>query len=150
MPARKTDWDPLSELMSVQKRMNSLFEDALSRGNFDTAGGVGPWSPVADVRRTAAGLRIDVELPGLDLDRIDVRIEGDDLIVSGDRKVERDREGEQFHRVERAHGRFERRFAMPSDVDADGIEATYRLGVLTIRVPARGRERRSTIKVDVR
>lgn len=150
MAAKDRDWDPLEELGSVQKRMNRLFEDALSRGTFDPFGSIHHWTPVADVSRTEEGLQLDIELPGFQQDAIDVELDGDDLIVQGERQMSREREGEQFQRVERAYGKFERRFPLPSDVDRKRIDATYRNGVLEIRIPARGSAERPPVKVDVR
>jgi len=127
------DWDPFEELAKVQKRMNRLFEAALSRTDFD-AEGVGSWMPVADVLETEAGFVVRLDLPGLGRDDIGVTVSGDELLVEGQRPMERERDGERFHRIERSYGRFSRRFRLPSNAHADTVRAAYRDGVLEIEV----------------
>ena len=146
---RGNEWDPLKELATVQERMNKLFESALARTNFDP-GEVGAYSPVADVYETPDALVVHLEVPGMDPARMEVRLEGDELVVSGETHAERETGSEQFHRVERAHGRFARRFPLPSTVDRDDAQASYQAGVLRITVPKREGARRSPIRVSVR
>jgi HSP20 family protein len=142
-------WDPLKELAGVQQRMNKLFESALARTNFDTEGGVGAWTPVSDVFETPEGMILHIELPGLEQADIDVRVERDELIVQGDRRMDRDVAGE-FHRVERSYGKFLRRFPLPSAVDRESVEALFRDGVLTVTLTKSERGRSAAIKVAVR
>src|SRR6185436_2347480 len=110
----KAEWDPLKELVGVQERMNKLFESALAKTNFDADGGVGAWAPVTDVYETPDQFVLCLELPGLDQKDIDLRMDGDELVVQGERRMEREQPGEQFHRVERSYGKFVRRFPIPS------------------------------------
>jgi len=133
------DWDPLKELATIQKKMNRLFETALVRTEFDDGAkaGVDAWTPQCDVFESDSALEIQLELPGLTQTQIDVRIDGDDLLVRGERTMERARAGERFHRVERSYGRFSRRIHLPSTVDREGVDASYRLGVLVVRLPKR-------------
>jgi HSP20 family protein len=130
--AQSTEWDPMSDLMSVQKQMNELFENALAKVGFEPDAGVGSWMPVADVFDEPGVRFFCLELPGLSLEDIEVRIDGDELIVEGDRRMERGQPGEQFHRVERSYGKFARRFRLPSSVDRGSVKAKYRNGVLAI------------------
>jgi HSP20 family protein len=143
------EWDALSELLNVQKRMNSLFESALARSNFETQDGFDSWTPVCDAFATEQGLVLYLELPGLEQNLIDLRVEGDDLIVEGERKMEREQEGERFHRVERSFGKFSRRFHLPSTVDRDAVQASYREGVLKVELPNRGKKHPESIKVSI-
>ena len=150
MVGTRSEWDPLQELMSVQKRMNDLFERALARTNFETSEGFGSWVPVGDVYESDEALVVYLELPGLEQDQIAVRVDGDELVVEGERTMEHENSGEQFHRVERSYGPFGRRFPLPSSADQDAIEATYRHGVLRVEVPRRGRRRPEAFRVAVR
>ncbi len=142
-------WDPLRELLSVQKRMNKLFETAFERTDFETHGEVDTWTPVADVYDLPDALEICLELPGLRLEQIDLRVEGDELVVAGERELGREGDGERFHRVERAYGKFSRRFHLPSTVDRAAVTATYRDGLLRVKLPHDG-ERRGAVRVDIR
>lgn len=144
------EWDPLKELVGIQERMNKLFESALVRTNFDAEGGVGAWTPVADVYETPTRVVFCLELPGLTLADIEIRVEDDDLIVHGERKMQRGDSGEQFHRVERSYGKFARRFRLPSHVDRDTVEAAYRDGVVWIELAKRDGATKKPIRVTLR
>ena len=144
------DWDPLKELLTVQKRMNKLFESALERTDFDAQDEVDTWTPVADVYESLDALVLCLELPGLEQEQIALRVEADELIVSGERLIDRERPEEQFHRVERAYGKFSRRFHLPSTVDRDNVEATYRDGLLRVSLKHRGKKQDGTIHVAIR
>jgi HSP20 family protein len=146
----KTEWDPLKELVGVQERMNKLFESALAKTNFDAEGGVGAWAPVTDVYETQDQFILCLELPGLDQKEIDLRMDGDELVVQGERQMEREQPGEQFHRVERSYGKFVRRFPIPSAVDRNSVDALYQMGVLRISIRKKGEGRATPIRVSIR
>lgn len=130
-------YDPMNELRSMQRRMNDLFESALARTNFEATDGLDAWTPVADVYETADSLAVTLEIPGVVRQEIDVRIEGDELVVAGQRSMDRDHSGEHFHRVERSYGSFERRFRLSSHVDRESVSASYREGVLQVQLKVR-------------
>jgi HSP20 family protein len=131
--------------------MNSLFEDALARTNFDTDGGVGAWVPVADVHEDDDRLTVSLELPGIDQPDIDIRIVDDDLVVEGERRMGRETtEGEQFHRVERSYGPFSRRFPLASTLDRESIDATFTNGVLTVIILKKSGTHPGPIRVSIR
>ena len=146
----RPEWDPLKELVGVHKRMNQLFERALTGPNFETQEGVDSWRPDADVYETGSALVMEVELPGLSQEAIEIRVDSDELVVEGERNLEREGREDQFHRVERAYGKFSRRFRLPSTVDRDRIEATYRHGVLTVTLPKSAEHRPTALKVPIR
>ena len=146
----QNEWDPLKELVGIQERMNKLFESALARTNFDADGGIGAWSPVADVYETGARIVFCLEIPGIATSDLDLRLEHDELIVQGERRMERGSPGEQFHRVERSYGKFVRRFRLPSRVDHDSVNASYRNGVLTVTLDKREDAEKKPIRVTVR
>ena len=130
--------------------MNKLFESALARTNFDAEGGIGAWTPVADVYETADSLVVYLELPGLAQSDIDVRLEDDELVVRGEWRMDRGAPGEQYHRVERSYGKFIRRFRLRSHIDPASVAATYQNGVLSITLAKREDANRSPIRVAIR
>jgi HSP20 family protein len=142
-------WDPLKDLVQVQQRMNNLFESALARTDFDTAAGLDSWAPVADVHEAQERLYLCLELPGFEQSEIDLKVDGDHLIVEGERRMDADANRGQFHRVERAYGKFSRRFPLPSRFDRDCIQATYRNGVLKISLPARNSLGPESFSIDI-
>jgi len=147
--AGQRQWDPLKELTTVQKRMNKLFESALGMTDFDAPEEPDSWTPVCDVFESAGSLVVSLELAGLDQEQIDVRVDGDDLVVSGEREIEREQPGEQFHRVERAYGKFLRRFHLPSTVNREAIEASFRDGLLRITLPNQSDRQPEPIRVAI-
>ena len=147
--ASQNAWDPLKDLVQVQQRMNNLFESALARTDFDTAAGLDSWAPVADVHEAQDRLRLCLELPGFEQAEIDLKVDGDHLVVEGERCMDADGNQGQFHRVERAYGKFSRRFPLPSRFDRDRIQATYRNGVLEISLPARNSLGPESFSIDI-
>jgi HSP20 family protein len=148
--AVRGQWDPMKEMLQVQKRLNDLFETALARTDFGTEEGVGAWTPLADVYESREALHLDLELPGLEQEQIAVRLDGDELVVEGQREMDREQEGEQFHRVERSYGKFSRRFRLPSTVDRNAVDAVYRCGLLRVKVPRKRKGQAETVRVSVR
>ncbi len=142
-------WDPLKELTTVQARMNKLFESALGMADFDAHDEPDTWTPVCDVYESPDSLVVWLELPGLEQEQIDVRVDGDDLVVSGERKIEREQRGEHFHRVERPYGKFLRRFHLPSTVNREAVEASFRNGLLRITLPNLGHKPPHPIRVAI-
>jgi HSP20 family protein len=146
---KSSEWEPLRELQHVQKRMNDLFESTLARSNFETQDGFNSWTPVCDAYATSGALVLCLELPGLEQQNIDLRVEGDELVVEGERMMEREQEGEHFHRVERSYGRFSRRFHLPLSVNREAVQASYNNGVLRVELPGKGSAKQEPIKVDI-
>jgi len=148
--AKRSDWESLRELRSVQKRLNQLFEGALARSNFEAPDGLDSWTPVCDAYESCSALVLCLELPGLEQDDIDLNLERDELVVRGERRTEGGQPGERYHRVERSLGKFQRRFRLPPTVDRGAIRASYRQGVLRVELPTSGRRNpeRLTVPID--
>jgi len=147
--ASPDSWDPLKDLVQVQDRMNRMFESALARTDFDTVAGFDGWTPVADVSERDDRLLLCLELPGFDQAEIQLRVDGDALVVEGERKMDADGNRGQFHRVERAYGKFSRRFPLPSRYDRERISANYRNGLLEIELPAKAGSGPESFRIDI-
>lgn len=93
--------------------------------------------PKADIAETEKELLVSIELPGVNENDVKVVIEGDDLVVSGERKARTEEKDKHWHRVEATYGAFERRFELPARVSKDPatIKATAHKGIIEIRVP---------------
>jgi len=144
--------DPFRDLVAIHDRMNRLFEAALSGTDFGEqgTGTVGSWTPVSDVVETEDSIIVTSEVPGLEQDRIEIKLADNVLTIAGHRSVDRSPDSEQYHRVERAYGPFERRFTVPVSVDPERISASYREGVLTVTLPKRpeAAPRKITVRVS--
>ena len=110
----------------------------------------GRWVPAVDIFETEKdGLVLKAELPDMKREDISVVVENNTLTLKGERKFEGDTRKGQFHRVERAFGKFSRSFSLPQTVDASKIAAEYKNGVLTVTLPVREESRPRTINVEV-
>ena len=110
----------------------------------------GAWMPPVDIYSTGEHeLVIKAEIPGMSKDDLDITVENFTLTIRGEKKAEQTIKDEQFHRVERSYGTFTRSFALPHTVDPNRVEAEYKDGVLSIKLPLREEAKPKQIKVNV-
>lgn len=138
-------WDPFRDLLTMQDRMNRLFSDAFSRTAGEEA--TGAWLPAVDIYEQGDNLVLQAEVPGVGRDDLDVRVEGNVLTLSGERKQQKEIKDEQFHRLERSYGKFVRSFTLPVGIDTDRIKAEFRDGLLTLTLPKAEEAKPKRIKV---
>lgn len=144
MPVRPRDFDPLHDILSLQERMNRLFEESLLRGRDLRPARSPEWTPSADVYETSDSFVILVELPGVEEDDIEVTVDGDEVRLRGERRLDHPRP-DSFERLERSYGAFARSFRFSEDVDPERVSAEFKDGLLRLEVSkshaARPRER---------
>lgn len=146
-------FDPLRDL---HRQMNRLFDDFLSGtggalgGAFggSLGGGLGTMLRI-DVREDEKELCVLAELPGVKPSEVDLRIDGDMLTISGEKRIEADRKEEDFQVMERGYGRFRRSIQLPYAPDPDQVRAECEHGVLTIHLPRQAQTER-TRRIEVR
>jgi HSP20 family protein len=110
----------------------------------------GAWAPPVDIYETESkDLVIKAELPDMTREDIEVTVENNTLTLKGTKKLPADVKEEQFRRVERNYGTFNRSFTLPTTVDASKVTADYKHGVLTVKLPYREEARPRTINVEV-
>jgi HSP20 family protein len=141
-------WDPFGDLTEIQQELNRLFDSFLGPGPGRTEAVEARWAPPMDVCETKTDLRVLVELPGVTQDQIQVEINEGVLTIRGERSPDPAFRRDQLHRMERRYGAFCRRLNLPSVVDPEGVRATYRDGVLEIRLPKREESTPRTIAVE--
>lgn len=93
------------------------------------------WMPPVDVREEKDNYVVEMDLPGIERQDVEVTFENDVLTISGERKSELEEKDSRSHRRERNFGHFTRSLRFPVDANRDGIDATFKDGVLTVRVP---------------
>ena len=126
-------WEPSRELASMEvDRLNRMFNDfygeAFGRG----------WMPAVDIfENDEHEVVLKAELPDMKRENINLTFENGVLTLKGERKFEDEKRRDSYHRIERQYGAFSRSFTLPNTVDAGRISASYRDGVLTIRLPQR-------------
>ena len=136
-------WNPARELASMEiDRLNHMLNDFYGVGR--------SWMPAVDIfENHDREYILKAELPDMKRDDINITFENGVLTLTGERKAEFDGNQGTYHRSERAYGRFSRSFTLPATVDANRIHASYKDGVLTIRVPQREEAKPKQITVDL-
>jgi HSP20 family protein len=140
-------WDPFREVVSLQNRLNSLFQDygrGQSEGDTLTAAS---FAPPVDIYEDDHKLILKLEVPGVKQDDLDIQVEGRTLTVRGERKFSSEEKQENFHRVEHRYGTFARSFTLPNSVDAENVNATYDAGVLQLEFPKKAEAKPRQIKI---
>jgi HSP20 family protein len=129
-------WTPMGNLASFQDEMNRMFHQFFRGGNGGEQGwSAGTWTPPVDIYDTDEALVLTAELPGVSNDDVHIAIHNNTLILRGERKPGADMHQDRSYRVERAHGPFQRSFVLPMTVDQEHVQATYKDGVLELRLP---------------
>jgi HSP20 family protein len=133
-----TRWDPLRDLLALHEQIGQLV-------GTDAPG----WTPPVDLYETAGGFVLTAEVPGLSRDQVDIQAEESRIIIRGERGSGPGQSVpcEQYHRVERGHGRFSRAFVLPEPIDIEAVVADLKDGLLTVTIPKAGG--RGARRVDV-
>jgi len=143
-----TRWEPLRGLNTLQEQVNRLFEDSVTRTRSGQAE-LASWAPAVDIFETENELVVKADLPDVQEKDIDVRVENNTLTIRGERKFNNEVHEDNYLRVERAYGTFTRSFSLPNTVNTEGIQAEYRNGVLSVRLPKREETKPKQIKISV-
>ncbi len=128
-------WDPLRDLLGLQERMNRLFEESLAQQRPDQPAVSAGWSPAADVRESDASYVVELELPGLRREDVELRADTHTLHVRGERQAAWEQRPERFHRMERRLGAFQRSFRFERAVLPEQVDADLRDGLLRVELP---------------
>lgn len=145
-----TRWDPFRDLMTIQQRMNRLFQETLSRQRGQEEIDSGQWGPSVDIYETDDRIVVRADLPGVAQSDIEVRIDDNMLVLRGERRPPDDVKADDYHRAERPHGAFVRSFSLPQNVDQGAIRASHNNGVLELVLPKRQDSKAKSIRVEVR
>jgi HSP20 family protein len=132
-----TRWEPFRDLMTMQERMNRLFNEFFSRpaGYEEESTVQGKWTPAVDIYETDSEVVLKAELPGMTQEDIHIEIRENVLTLKGERKQESEAEEGEYHRVERSYGTFQRMFTLPSVIQHEKVKARYKDGVLEVTMP---------------
>lgn len=146
------DGDPF---LAMRKQMDALFDDwTRVMPERARAEGGSLVAPKIDVSESDKDIRITAELPGVEEKDVTVALEGDALLIKGEKRTETDekdeKEGRRFHRIERSYGAFERSFALPVEVVAEKVTAEFKNGVLTVVLPKSPEAVRKARKIAVK
>lgn len=136
-----TNYNSPDSTLDIQRNMNRIFDNF-----FNTSLELSPmfnlwdgqpegFTPQLDVIRTEKEYRIEVEMPGIKEEDIEITLEQDRINIQGEKKAEKVEKGASFYRSERVFGAFQRSFPLPQDVDPEKIKAAFKNGILTLTLP---------------
>jgi HSP20 family protein len=140
-------FEPFAGFGNLRSVFNGLFDENLGRSS--TQPSVSKWYPAVDVLESKDSYLIRAELPGMKREDIKVEVKDGTLVLSGERKFEKPADGVEYRHVERVTAKFWRSFSLPETVKQDGIEATYKDGILEIRVPKAEEAKPRQIEISV-
>ena len=128
-------WSPFSHVAALHDEINRVF------------GAPQSWRPAVDFYEDDQQLVLKAELPGVNKDNLELSLHGGVLTLAGERREEKSLENSEVHRSERFLGKFERRFTLPSAVDAAKVQASFKDGILTVTLPKAEEAKPKQIKV---
>ena len=142
-------WDPFRDLTEFQKRLASAFGG--ESAELASFGKDADWHPAVDVEEDDTAYVIKADLPDVAKEDAHVVIKEGVLVISGERRREKEEEDKKkrYHRVERSYGSYQRSFRVPENVDPAAIAASFKDGVLTVRLPKGQEPEPETHRVEV-
>lgn len=139
-------------ITDLHREMNRLFDEFSRSVGFSSSAAAQPSGilrPQIDIEEKDDRYIITADLPGVSNEDVTVEVRGETLRISGEKQNETEETGRNYHRIERSYGSFLRVLNLPEDVEVDGIEATFRNGVMTVDIP-RKTDEQSSRKIDVK
>lgn len=122
---------PFDELHRLRRQMEQMYEDAAAPYKSASAGVF----PLVNLTEDKDNYYVRAELPGVKADELDIQVTGNNLAISGERKISAAAEGARYHRREREAGTFSRMIGLPGDIDTAKVNAKLQNGILTVVVP---------------
>jgi len=148
-PARDlTAWP--SDLFGMQREMNRMFNNLFRSSDEGEDYALAAWTPAVDIAEHDDEFTVKVELPGVSKDDVKITVDSNMLTVRGEKKQEKETKKENYHRVERSYGSFQRSFTLPTAIINDKIDAAFKDGILTVHVPKAEEAKPKQIEVKVK
>lgn len=138
-------WQPFREMEAVRKQLDQVFDDLVGSGNaVETT-----WTPAASLIDAGDTIELQVELPGIKTEDIDIQASREMLSISGSRKAPRLEESHRVVRNEVRYGAFRRVVSLPVAIQPDRVKASYDSGILTVHLPKTEAALNRVVRVNV-
>lgn len=149
VPVRRDDGHPFQRL---HDEMDALFDNFFKGFSMEPFEGrhAGSFSPNIDVTENDKEIKVSAELPGMDDKDIEVNLNKDSLTIRGEKKEEKEDKGKDYYHVERSYGSFSRTIPLPVEVESDKVEAHFKKGVLTVKIPKTTKAIESKKKIAIK
>lgn len=133
--SRRNSGDPFTSLQSEMSRLFDSFFEGFEAGPFSKTGFGPATMPKVDVSETNDSIHVAAELPGMKEEDVEVTLSHGNLVIQGEKRAEKEDKQESYHRIERSYGAFHRSIPLPTEVDDQHVEASFKDGVLNIVLP---------------
>src|SRR6202035_3849252 len=141
-------WEqPFRGATTLQEQINRVFGDVVGRAGEES--NLTPWAPAVDIYEKENELVVKADLPDMNPQNLDIRVENNVLTIRGERKFENRVNEDNYLRVERAYGSVSPSVSLANSVKSEAIKADYQNGVLTLSLPKREEAKPKQIKVNV-
>jgi HSP20 family protein len=137
-------WEPFRDLATFRQKFNHLFDSSNETFLADH------WAPTTDVTETEKAIIVSAELPGMKQEDVSIELENGILNISGERKLDEEKKGRNFHRIERSYGKFMRAISLPPNVDTEKISASFDNGLLEVEIPKNEEARPKKIALEIK
>ena len=143
-----TRWDPFRELLTLQERLDKMYREIeKTRKQEDFVSSA--WTPPVDIFELGEKFVLKLEIPEVDKESIDIKINDNELTIRGERKIEPGIEPDSYHRMERGYGTFTRSFSLTKTIDSTKIKAAIKDGILRIELPKKEEVKPKQIKIEL-
>ena len=139
-------WEPFRDVEEVLRQYSPLFGRALRRSGAEA----GEWTPVADISETDQEYVIKAELPEVKKEDVKVTLDNGIMTIAGERKYQKEQNDASEIRIESFYGTFSRSFSLPDNIDAKGIRAETKDGVLRVKIPKMQAAVPKTVSIEVK
>jgi HSP20 family protein len=144
-------WTFPTEVLNMQREVNRMFNSFFPGGVQEESELISSrWLPAVDIVGQEDEYLVKVELPGVNKDDVKITVQDNILTIRGEKKQENETRKSNYHRVERSYGSFQRSFTVPAPVQGDKIDAAFKDGILSIRLPKAEEAKRKQIDVKVK
>jgi len=151
-----TPWQPFMDVTRWERDMDRMMDEFLGRRfrpwwpeRWFGGDGMGQRAPAIDLFEEKDDIVIKAELPGMDKNNIEVKLTDNTLMIKGEKKKEDEVKEENYYRCERSYGSFVRNIELPKAVHVDKVKASFKNGILEVRVPKTEEAKSKEIKVKV-
>jgi HSP20 family protein len=141
-----TKFDPVKEFRDLEKRMESAFKFP-ELGDTEI---VSNFTPSVNTREGEYAYHVEVDLPGVKKDNINIDIKDNVLTISGERKTKKEVKEKDYYKMESSYGKFQRSFTLPENTDVENIEANSKDGVLEVVIPKLKKVKKETKQVKIK
>ncbi|MEJ2635719.1 MAG: Hsp20/alpha crystallin family protein [Calditrichia bacterium] len=144
-------WRPGRDLLNMQDEMNRMFDRFFGSSLSEDQEMLSPafWHPRVDIYETEDEYVVTAELPGMKREDIHISFNNGNVVIEGERKSEKEEKDVNYHRVERSRGKFSRSFQLPTKINQDKINASYKDGILEVHLPKAEEVKPKQIEVKV-